>query len=42
MAHPGEETSNELFEVLEDWDEQLKHLETGNLNDPHLPEEPQP
>jgi len=26
MAHPGGESSNSLFEVLEDWEEQLKHV----------------
>ena len=27
MARPGGETSNQLFEVLEDWEHQLKHAD---------------
>jgi hypothetical protein len=27
MAHPFGETSNTIFEELEDWEHQLKHLD---------------
>ena len=40
MARPGGETSNELFEVLEDWDHQLQHINFDKFED--KPEEPQP
>jgi len=27
MVHPTGDTSNDLFEVLEDWEHQLKHID---------------
>lgn len=32
MAHFEGETSNALFETLEDWEHQLKHLNFDNLD----------
>lgn len=34
MAHPNAEISNELFEILEEWDSYLKHL---NWTDKRVP-----
>jgi len=34
VVRPGGETSNSLFEVLEDWEEQLKHVDFDELEGP--------
>lgn len=34
MAHLEGETSNALFETLEDWNTQLKHSETTKFDGP--------